>query len=1477
MSNIASELFSPYLQEPETVLPLLEDGEILQLNIVEQSRTVEAVLHFGHLHGKQELRNLERQLKVGLEVNKVTVRPKYRPDLLTADYFEELKAILKSRTGIINGYFDQAIVTYQDRILTIELQHGGLKLLRAAKVDEMIREILQDEFSVEVQVQFTGITQLDAKPQPQPDFVPFPDVPPPMEDIPFDPEMPPPPMDSQPYSPAPVSKPKPKRGKTSSVLNVLDLLPVHAKNGKTLIGKPVTQRPIELTSINNETSGAVTVWGDIFAAEDRMSRTGKLVIYTLQITDYTSSVILKILADVSKREAYDSLKPGVSVLVTGEAGYDKYDKEVNIRPTDITVFTREIPMDEEPEKRVELHMHTNISAMDGMTPASKLIRRAHDWGHRAVAITDHGVVQAFPEAMNTLDDIRKEDPDFKVIYGVESYFLNDDDIVEGKGSDGAITVGDSDRPIEGRYVVFDLETTGLNRQSDRIIEIGAVLVENGEILEEFDTYVNPQRSLPEKITDLTGIEESMLTDAPLEEEALEEFFKFCGEDPIFIAHNAPFDVGFLEAAAARQGRELHCTYLDTVPLCRKLLPKLRRVKLNLVAEHLKLGPFQHHRGSEDAMILAEIWLKLSKMLVEQHHLSKFSEITPAFRETEQLPYEEQLKKLRPYHQIILVQNSVGLKNLYRLISFSHLNYFYKKPRIPKSVLNQYREGLLLGSACEAGELYQAIVSGLPWEKLLDIASYYDYLEIQPVGNNAYLVRTGRVENEDVIRDYNRTVVNLGKALNKPVVATCDVHFLDPSDAIFREILMTGQGFDDAAYQPPLYLHTTREMLDEFAYLGEETARQVVIENPNKIADMISPDVRPIPKGTYPPSIPGSEEQLQEITWSHAKELYGDPLPEIVQKRLETELNSIIKNGFAVLYMIAQKLVQKSVEDGYQVGSRGSVGSSLVASMSGISEVNPLPPHYRCPNCKHSEFITDGSVGSGFDLPDKNCPNCGTKMKGDGHNIPFETFLGFKGDKSPDIDLNFADEYQSRSHRYTETLFGKDHVFKAGTISSLQDKTAYGYVKKYLEEKGMVVSRAEENRLTIGCTGVKRTTGQHPGGMVVVPNDYEVYDFTPVQHPADKADSDNITTHFDFHSLHDTILKLDQLGHVGPTHYKHLEDLTHTSVLDVPMNDPRVYSLLTSTKELGVTPEEIFSETGTFALPELGTPFVRQMLIDAQPKTFNDLLQISGLSHGTDVWLGNAQELIKNGTCTISEVIGTRDSIMTYLIQKGLEPDMAFKIMEITRKGKAKKLLTEEHIKAMKDHGVEDWYIDSCMKIKYMFPKAHAAAYDISAIRLGWYKIYYPLEFYASYFTVRNGDFDVENAVKGKEAIRFRLQQLMAKGNERSVKEEDEFNTSLLINEMLCRGFSFLPVDLYKSHATKYQIEDGKIRLPFAAVKGIGEAAAKNLYEAGKQGKYISVDDVTRRSGVSKSVIELLDQLGTFQGMPKTSQMTLFSF
>ena len=1049
----------------------------------------------------------------------------------------------------------------------------------------------------------------------------------------------------------------------------------------------------------------------------------------------------------------------------------------------------------------------------------------------------------------------------KVIWGMEAYFVNN--------TSGAV-YGSCDGGLEEETVVFDLETTGLSAQNCRIIEIGAVKIRDGQVLDRFDTFVDPEGAIPPEITKLTGISQEMTAGAPDELTALQMFFRFVGKradggDVLLIAHNADFDTGFLRAAADRHGVPFTNPYLDTLALARYLLPDLKNHKLDTVANHYKLGDFNHHRACDDAEMLANIWFSMCADL-DEGGIRTFEALRIDMAE------KTDPTRLPSYHQIILIRNKVGQKNLYRLISDSYLKYFKKNPRIPKTELEKYREGLIIGSACEAGELFRAILDNKPEAEIETIVRFYDYLEIQPICNNRFLIAEGRVKDDEGLRNLNRRVVALGEKYGKPVVATCDAHFMNPEDEIYRKILQAGMKFRDYDRDCGLYYRTTREMLDEFAYLGEEKAYEVVVTNTNYIASCIDDNVRPFPKGTFTPHMDGAEEDLTRICYENARKRYGDPLPDIVAQRLERELSSIIKNGFAVLYMIAQKLVYYSEQQGYLVGSRGSVGSSVVASLAGISEVNPLSPHYWCPNCQYSNFDVSSDIGSGFDLPDATCPRCGTKLNYDGHDIPFETFLGFYGDKSPDIDLNFSGEVQGKVHKYTEQLFGAENVFRAGTIGALADKTAYGFVMKYLEGKGISLNRAEVNRLTSRCVGVRRTTGQHPGGIVVVPKEYQIYDFCPVQHPADDPNSDIVTTHFTFEYLHDTLLKLDELGHDMPTKYKYLEKYSDTSVMDVPMNDRSIYDLFLSTRSLGVSPDDLAGvPLGTLGLPELGTKFVIKMLQESRPQSFADLLQISGLSHGTDVWTNNAQDLIKNGTCTISNVIGTRDSIMLALIRYGVEKSHAFKIMEMVRKGKG---LTPEYGAEMRAANVPDWYIASCKKIKYMFPKAHAAAYDMSAIRLGWYKVHRPLAFYCAMFTVQPNGFDGELVMRGKRAVQEYILDIDKRGNEAQPKEQQSLPVLQLINEAMARGIRFLPVDLTHSSDREYLPESGGIRMPFSALAGVGDNAAANIVAAREEEPFFSVEDLQTRAKLTKAVVDILRQCRVLDGLDETDQMTI---
>ena len=1206
----------------------------------------------------------------------------------------------------------------------------------------------------------------------------------------------------------------------------------------------------------------VIIEGSIYNIEPREIR-GEKYIVSFDITDLSDSTTVKFFVkkSVFDAELSDKIKKGKYLRVQGEVQFDKYTKEIDIMAKNIMAAAAPAPrMDDAEEKRVELHLHTQMSSMDGVTPVKKYIERAIAWGHKAIAITDHGVVQAFPDAMNAIGK-----SDLKVIYGVEAYLI--DDL-------GSVVTMPRGQSLDDTFVVFDIETTGLSKETESITEIGAVKVVDGKIIDRFSTFVNPERPIPAEITKLTGITNEMVADAPVITEILPKFLEFC-QDAVLVAHNANFDTGFIRLNAERKcGIEVKNTVLDTLELSRALLPELKKHKLDIICEQLGVSLEGHHRAVNDAEATAEVFLKFIDMLVEKE-IYKVDDINVFSSQT------VNYKKLKAYHAIILAKDYVGLRNLYELISLSHIDYYFRRPRIPKSKLIQHREGLILGSACEAGELYRALLDKKPKQVIEELVNFYDYLEIQPLGNNRFMIESPKVESvhsmEDIIA-INKQIVALGEEHNKPVVATCDVHFIDPQDAAFRKIIMAAEGFADADKQAPLYFRTTKEMLKEFTYLGEEKAREIVITNTNKIADMIE-KIKPIPDDTFPPKIEGADEELRQICMDKAISIYGDPLPPIVQDRLETELNSIISNGYAVLYIIAQKLVWKSVADGYLVVSRGSVGSSFAANMAGITEVNSLPPHYICDHCKYSDFESETvkafamEEASGCDMPDKDCPVCGHKLRKDGHDIPFQTFLGFEGDKEPDIDLNFSGDYQQQAHAYTEVLFGKGKVFKAGTIGTLADKTAYGFVKKYFDAREITPHNAEIQRLTEGCTGVKRTTGQHPGGLMVVPSDHDIHEFCPIQRPANDVNSTVTTTHFDYHSISGRLLKLDLLGHDDPTVIRMLYDLTGVNPQDVPLGDPETMSLFESPKALGVTEEEINCKTGTLGIPEFGTKFVRGMLIDTKPKTFADLLRISGLSHGTDVWLGNAQTLIENGTITLKETISTRDSIMIYLINKGVEKKKSFKIMEKVRKGKG---LTEEDIADMKASDVPDWYIESCQKIKYMFPKAHAAAYVMMAFRIAYFKINYPEAYYASYFSVRAcDDFDYSCMCQGIDVARDAIREIQAKGQEATAKDKNKQTVLEIVVEFYARGFKFCPIDLYRSDAKNFLPTEEGLLPPFSSLQGLGVNAAQSIVEGRKDGEFNTLEELKERTSLGRSLIDLLKENGVLDGIPETNQLCLF--
>ncbi|WP_343337712.1 DNA polymerase III PolC-type [Terrisporobacter petrolearius] len=1202
----------------------------------------------------------------------------------------------------------------------------------------------------------------------------------------------------------------------------------------------------------NQKSKTVAIIGEIFNIENKELRNGK-ILSIMSITDNTSSINCKLfLNDLNKDKVLDSVKEGSYVKIKGDVLYDTYQRE-------ITMTISGIRQEEKPKrkdicekgKRVELHAHTQMSSMDALSPAKKLVKQAADWGHKAIAITDHGVVQAFPEAM----DAGKAN-NIKILYGVEGYLVEDNLHVIQKAND---------KDLSQTFIVFDLETTGFSNKNDKITEIGAVKVENFKIVDRFSQLINPEKDISYKVQELTGITNDLIKDKPTIEEILPKFIEFIG-DSVLVAHNADFDMGFMQQKCREQNIEFKNTSVDTLTLARTLLPHMKRFRLNLIAKELGIPLLNHHRAVDDAEATAHIFIKFLEM-IKKKGAEKLSDVNMILGDID-------YTKLRTNHVTLIAKNQIGVKNLYKIVSDAHVNHFYRAPRILKSVLEEYKEGIIIGSACEAGEVFQAVKQNKSDEDLERIISLYDYIEVMPIDNNRFMIDKGEVKDEEELRDLNRRMIEVAKNFGKIPVATGDVHFIDKHEAIYRKVLKYSQGFKIDEEETYLHFRTTDEMLDEFKYLGEDLAYEVVVENTNKVADMIE-DILPIPNATFPPVIEGSDKELRDMCNAKAERIYGCPLPDVVRKRLDRELNSIISNGYAVMYIIAQKLVTKSLADGYLVGSRGSVGSSLAATMSDITEVNPLPAHYICENsqCKYSYFYEIGEWGSGVDLPAKDCPKCGRPLKKDGHDIPFEVFLGFEGDKEPDIDLNFSGSYQPVIHKYTEELFGEGHVYRAGTIGTVAEKTAFGYAKKFVEENDLNSTSAEVLRLANGCTGVKRTSGQHPGGVMVIPDYKDVYDITPIQYPANDTSCGVITTHFDYHSISGRILKLDILGHDVPTIIRMIEDITGKIATEIPLDDKETMSLFTSTDALGVTPEEINCPIGCLAIPEFGTKFVRQMLLDTKPTTFAELVRISGLSHGTDVWLNNAQDLVVEGTVEFKEVISTRDDIMNYLIFKGLPPKMAFTIMESVRKGKG---LKPEFIEAMKKNDVPDWYIGSCQKIKYMFPKAHAVAYVMMSFRLAYYKVHYPEAFYATYFTTKAEDFDADLIVKGLDSIRSKMDEIISLGNDATAKEKNMLTVLEVAYEMYARNIKILPVDIYKSDATEFKVMgENQILPPMIALQGVGENAAIHIQQERENGEFISKEDLRKRTKISKTVIETLTNHGSLDNMSDKNQLSLF--
>lgn len=1331
---------------------------------------------------------------------------------VTADY---IMSLAEDISPVAQRFLADCRVDMSGSKLYIELAHGGMSFLKDLSAEKVIENGIRKDFNISVSCEFVGVKEIDA--------------------------------DSSEYQQSHKDK----------------ITVAGSKRAKTdvIYGKSIPQKA-RITPISSlaEDTGRATISGKVFAFDKRVTKDQSRMIASFGISDGTSSIKVKFvpLPTVSEGERLlSTIEKAGNVTISGEVNYDKYDKDIFFNPRNIVSCEVEERMDDAPVKRVELHLHTTMSAMDAVTTPDKYIDRAKKWGLDAIAITDHGVIQGFPSAHLRAQKIKYEG---KIIYGVEAYFVNDTH---------PVMFGSTDKSFSDTIVAFDLETTGFSAQNDRIIEIGAAKIKDGVIVDKFDIFVDPQTAISSRITELTGITNDMVTGAPSQEDAVRQFMQFAG-DTLLIAHNAAFDMSFINAACERYNITYRPVYLDTLALSRKMYRGLKNYKLNTVAEYLDAGDFNHHRASDDAAVLAKIFTRMMGDLTEHHQMTSFA----AFNQDINRYFEgTDISKMRPNHQTILVKNRAGLRNLFIMISESHLKYFNRRPIIPKSLLMQYREGLIVGSACESGELYTALVDNRSEKEIEDIASFYDYLEIQPLCNNLFLVDQGKVASVEQLKKFNKKICDLGDKLGKPVVATCDVHFLDPQDEQFRKVLLIAQEFADGGKPMPLYLRTTNEMLSEFSYLGDELAYKVVVENTRKIADMCEKFSPLPPEQLFKPTIEGSEEELYDKSFEKARSIYGDELPDWISERLETELSAIIENGYAVTYIIAKRLVEESNRNGYLVGSRGSVGSSIAAYMSGITEVNGLPAHYVCPNCRHVELNKDASVDCGVDMQDKDCPVCGQKMRKDGFDIPFQTFLGFEADKVPDIDLNFASAYQSQMHRYVEQLLGSGKIFRAGTINGLQEKNGIGYVKKYAERAGVTLSNLEMLRLAQGLVGVKKTTGQHPGGVMVVPQEMDIFDFCPVQHPADDSDKGTVTTHFEYKYIHDNLLKLDMLGHDDPTMLRMLKDITGIDGRDIPLDDKDVMQIFLSNDTLNLTKDNPYSDIGTIGISEFGTRFTRSMLMKTKPTTFSELVRIAGLSHGTDVWLGNAESIIDEGTATLKEVICTRDDIMLYLIGKGMEKKLSFTIMEAVRKGKH---LTPEWEKVMREHDVPEWYITSCNKIAYMFPKAHAVAYVIMAFRIAWFKVHKPLAYYAAYFSIRADLFNAEQMIYGIERVDERLKELDALPK-MNTREKSEFTILEVVYEFYLRGYSFTNVSLEKSHSTDFIVceEDNKLIPPFNTIARLGDTAAESVIAEREKGKFESIEDLMLRTNLNSTNIEDMKNLGILNDLPDSSQITFF--